>query len=194
MTPAFSDPAARRLWDDYFAEVDRLLAQADAHAADLCDDLAMHLADSMAAMPSGNERDRLNAALARLGRPVEYLRLLLADELIERGTRTYSPLTIAQGLAHAVKAGSRRMIIALAFGIGYLLLVIFTAIAFAKPLWAGHVGLFRYQDGTVSAGIVARTSGAHELLGWWSIPIAVMLAALLYGVLTNGLRAVHHRQ
>lgn len=194
MTPAFTDTAARRRWDAYFADVRRSLARAGADAAGLRGDLEAHVADSMAATPDGSELERLDLALSRLGQPADYLRPLLADQLIERGTRTYSPLTIARGLSLSVLAGSRRMVIALGFGLGYLLLAIFAGMAVLKPLWGEHVGVFRNADGTVSAGIVARADGAQELLGWWSIPIALLLAGLLYIALTKGLRAIRHRR
>lgn len=193
MTPPLTDPAARRHWDVYFAEVDRLLARVD--AAELRADLEAHVADSLdAAAPTGSEAERLDEALTRLGRPIDYLRPLLADELIERGTRSYSPVTIARGLTNALLAGSRRAALALAFGLGYVLLAMFAAMAVLKPLWGQHVGLFRRDDGTISAGIVATPTDARELLGWWAIPIALVLAALLYVVLTKGLRALRPRR
>lgn len=194
MIPAFTDPAARRRWEAYFSEVDRLLARADGDAAELRGDLEAHVVASMAAASGGSEGERLDAALSRLGRPIDYLRPLLADELIERGTRTYSPVAIARGLSCGVMAGSRRAVIGFAFGLGYLLLAVFTAMALLKPLWGEHVGVFRYADGTFSAGIVAQSDGARELLGWWSIPIALLLAALLYVALTKGLRALRQRR
>lgn len=194
MTPTLTDPAARLLWKAYFAEVDHLLARAPSDMASLRDDLAAHLAESMAAAHVGSERDRLEAALVRLGRPIDYLRPILSDELIERGTRTYSPLIIARGLGHAVLAGSRRAAIASAFGLGYLLLGIFAAAAVLKPFWSDHVGLFRHADGTLSAGIVSGDVGGHELLGWASIPLALAMAGLLYVGLTRGLRAVRQRR
>ena len=194
MIPAFADPAARRRWDGYFADVDRLLARAGADAAELRGDLEAHVLDSMAAIADGGELERLELALARLGRPADYLRPLLADELIERGTRTYSPMTIARGLSYSVLAGSRRAVIGLGFGFGYLMLAIFVGMAVLKPLWGEHVGVFRNADGTIIAGIVAPSAGARELLGWWSIPIALLLAALLYIALTKGLRAVRDRR
>jgi len=190
MIPAFTDPDARRRWDAYFSEIDRLLARADADVVELRCDLEAHVVDSMAAASGGSERERLDAALSRLGRPIDYLRPLLADEMIERGTLTYSPIMIIRGLSHAVMAGSRRAVIGLTFGLGYLLLAIFTSMALLKPLWGGHVGVFRYADGTLNAGIVSQSDGARELLGWWSIPIALLLAALLYVALTKGLRTL----
>jgi hypothetical protein len=194
MIPPFTDTGARRRWGDYFSEVGDLPSRAGADAAELPDDLQAHVADSMAASPGGSELERLDAALSRLGRPIDYLRPLLADELIERGTRSYSPVTIARGISYAVMAGSRRAAIALIFGIGYLSLAIFTGMAVLKPLWGEHVGVFRNADGTISACIVARSDGARELLGWWSILIALLLATLLYVILTKGLRALRHRR
>lgn len=190
MTPAFVDPSVRQRWDAYFAEVDRLLRHTGVDAAELRADLARHVLDSMAAAPDGSERERLEVALSRLGRPLDYLRPVIADGLIDRGTRSYAPVPIARGLSHAVLAGSRRTAIGLAFGIGYLLLAIFAAAAVLKPIWGDHVGLFRDPDGAIRAGIVATTPGARELLGWWAIPIALTLAVLLYVALTKGLRAV----
>lgn len=194
MIPAFTDPDARRRWDAYFSEIDRLLARTDADVVELRGDLEAHVVDSMAAASGGSERERLDAALSRLGRPIDYLRPLLADEMIERGTLTYSPIMIIRGLSHAVMAGSRRAVIGLMFGIGYLLLAIFTSMALLKPLWGEHVGVFRYADGTLNAGIVSQSDGARELLGWWSIPIALLLAALLYVTLTKGLRTLRLRR
>ena len=69
MTPAFADPAARRRWTDYFNAVDRLLVRAGTDAGELRADLEAHVVDSMAVM-SGGELERLDAALARLGRSI----------------------------------------------------------------------------------------------------------------------------
>ncbi len=195
MNPMLKDPAARRRWDGYFRDVDRLLASAGAEAASLRLDLQAHVADSMAAAPnSASESECLEAALARLGRPIDYLRPLLADELIERGTRTYSPLIIGRGLLHAILAGSGRAAAGFLFGFAYLLLAIFIILAVLKPLWGDHVGLFRWNDGTMSFGVIAQAAGARELLGWWSIPISLAIAAALYVALTLGLRAARHRR
>lgn len=194
MTNTLIDPAARRVWDSYFTEVDRLLVRAGAVGTELRADLEAHVADSMAADPApGSETERLQRALDRLGRPLDYLRPMLADALIERGGRTYNPLTIARGLGHALRAGSSRAATAFAFVLGYAFLVVFAAMAALKPVWGDHVGLFRYADGALAMGIMSDTAGAEELLGWWSVPIAMVIAALLYAVLTRALRTMRAR-
>ena len=194
MTPQFGNPAATDLWSRYFADVDRLLRRFGEDGAELRSDLEAHLADSYrAGDPSQAEEVRLRAAMDRLGRPADYLRPHIADELLDRGTRSYSPAPIAAGLYHSLRAGSSRALKGATFGLGYLLLAIFTAMALLKPVWGDHIGLFRQVDGTVNFGIVADTAGSRELLGLWIIPIALAFAALLYVILTRSLRAVSAR-
>jgi hypothetical protein len=190
MTHIFADPAAARRWQAYFSEVDRLLSKAGDDAGGLRADLEMHVLDSLAAESSnGTELERLNAALARLGRPADYLHPLIADALLERGTRTYAPGPIARGLAHALLAGSKHAATAAVFALGYALLAAFTAMILLKPVWGDHVGLFRRGDRLLGFGIVADTHGARELLGFWIIPIALAVVAALYVALTRALRA-----
>ncbi|MBS0984544.1 hypothetical protein [Gluconobacter cerinus] len=182
MIPTFTDPAANRLWEDYFVRVNRLLT-----------DLEAHVADSLIANAQGTEMERLQSALARLGQPEEYLRPLLADDLINRGMRTYAPLTIIRGLFHALLTGSRRAATACGFSLGYLCLAIFVAIAVLKPVWRDHVGVFQGENGKIRAGIFSLSGSDHDMLGWWTTPIALLLAALVYMGLTKSLRALRHQ-
>ncbi|TPG38327.1 hypothetical protein EAH79_16860 [Sphingomonas koreensis] len=195
MIPDFENAAATRRWQQYFAEIDRLLAKAGDDLGGMRHELEAHLSDSFAtSQNSGHgELERLNAAIGRLGRPADYLHPLIADDLLERGTRSYHPAIIARGLGHGLLAGSTRALIAAVFGIGYLLLAIFVAMAVLKPLWGNHVGLFRRTDGTTIFGIVSDRAGGQELLGLWAIPIALLLAGILYVALTNALRALRKR-
>ena len=191
MNPSFSDAAAQARWDRYFAEVHRLLRHCGDDVASLEQDLRAHVIDSLATSETADrennrpERDRLEAALARLGSPASYLRPLLADEFIDRGVRSYRPNLIARGLFHSLLAGSRRAVVAMLFGLGYLFLAVFIAITVLKPFMIDRVGLFRDAHGLVGAGILGRTDGLQELLGWWSIPISLTLSLLLYLALTR---------
>jgi len=195
MTPPFNDPAAARTWRDYFAEVERRLVGIDEEdRAELRSDLETHLADSFAAeSEERGEADRLASAIRRLGRPADYLRPVLADQLLARGTRTYNPTPIARGLYHSLKLGSTRAATAVGFAFGYIALAIFALMALLKPFWGDHVGLFREPNGTISFGIVGNSSGGEELLGFWIIPISLFVVAVLYIILTRALRSVRTR-
>ena len=187
MIPEFSDPAAQGLWNGYVAQVDRMVALIGPEAAELSEDLRAHLADSFASDTSGSEIDRLQRAIGRLGQPSEFLRPMLADELLERGARTYDPSLISRGLYHTIRSGSRRALSAIAFAAGYILLAIFAAMTLLKPFFSDHVGLIRGPNGSLTFGIVSEGAG-EELLGLWSIPLTLALCALLYVLLTRALR------
>jgi antitoxin component of RelBE/YafQ-DinJ toxin-antitoxin module len=103
----------------------------------------------------------------------------LADNATSRSAHTESLRFSLGETFDAARKGLARAMVTLTLLVGCLLLALFVAIATLKPLWSDHVGLFRMADGTLSAGIVADPSGGQELLGLWSMPIALGVAALL---------------
>lgn len=195
MSPYLTDPAARRAHEAYFATVERMLAPLGAEGRELRADLEAHVAEAVAeGDPALGEGVRLEQALARLGRPEEYLHALLADQYLADGTASYNPATITRGLAHALRAGAGQVGSAFAFALGYALIAIFAAMALLKPVWGEHVGLLRYPDGSMTFGIASDATGAEELLGWWTVPLGLALAGLLYIVLTRALRRSRRRR
>lgn len=186
-TPSFHEAEARALWAGFTAEIDRMVALIGPEAAELAEDLRMHLADSFASETQGAEAERLQRAIDRLGRPADFLRPMLADELIARGTARYSAPLISRGLYHALRSGSGRALRAGLFGVGYLLLAIFSAMTVLKPFFGDNVGLIRGADGSLTFGIVS-ASGGQDLLGLWSVPLTLALCVLLYVLLTRWLR------
>ena len=186
--PVFADNEALVLWNAYFAEVDRLVGLIGPGAAELADDLRAHLADSFASEEGlGCEAERLQRAIDRLGRPADFLRPMLADELIDRGTASGSMPLISRGLYHAIRSGSGRALRAAVFAFGYLLLGIFAVMSVLKPFFGNHIGLIRGADGSLTFGMVSQ-DGGQELLGFWSVPLTLALCALLYAILTRMLR------
>lgn len=185
--PAFTQTKARALWSGYVADIDRMVALIGPDAAELAEDLRMHLADSFASEMQGTEAERLQRAIHRLGRPADFLRPMLADELIARGTARYSAPLISRGLYHAIRSGSGRALRAGLFALGYLLLAIFATMTVLKPFFGDNVGLIRGPDGSLTFGIVS-TAGGQDLLGLWSVPLTLALCLLLYVLLTRWLR------
>lgn len=188
MTAPFDDPARVKLWNAYFAEFDRLSAPLGDEGRELRNDLERHVLESIGAQTAtGDPAQQLKVALERLGRPIDYLHPILGERYISCATRTYSPVAVGKGLFHTILAGGGRLLAATLFGLGYLFIAVFVAIALSKPFWPDNVGLFRAPDGTIAAGIVAGTAGYQDVLGWWSVPIALSLAMLVYLLLTKGL-------
>ena len=186
--PVFADTETCDIWNAYFADVDRLVRLIGPGAAELSDDLRAHLTDSFASEEGpGGEAERLQRAIDRLGRPADFLRPMLADELIDRGTAKGSILLISRGLYHAVRSGSGRALRAAVFALGYVLLGIFAVMTVLKPFFGNHIGLIRGADGSLTFGMVSQ-DGGQELLGLWSVPLTLSLFGLLYMLLTRMLR------
>lgn len=185
--PDFSDPAAGLLWDEYFERVDALLRWAGEGGRELGADLRTHLAESFRSGDNLPEADALAAAIDRLGDPGDYLLPMIANTMLESGTRSYNPVDIAGGLYHTILAGSRRAVTATLFAIGYTMIAVFIAIAVLKPFWSNHVGLMQDAAGNVSFGVQSE-AGVRDLLGWWTLPLSLGAAALLYILLTRVLR------
>lgn len=186
--PSFTSAAAAKAWDDHFAEVDRLLARAGLSDSGLGDDLRRQLHDRFLAEPGEREPPRLQAAIGQVGRPAERLREELAKAMLDRGSRTGHPVTIALGLWHALFTGTREALLATAFGLGYAVVIGLMVLALLKPVLFRNVGLVRDPVGQLSLGTVTEYSGSTEVLGWWTIPIGLGLGAVLYLTLTLLLR------
>lgn len=189
MTHRFDDPATCQMWDSYFAELDQLIAPLGEDGRELRDDLEQHLLEGLGlAAGRASTPAHLRDALAKLGRPMDILRPVLAESYLSQGAQNFNPITIGKGLFHTLLAGGSRVLAGFAFAIGYLFIAVFVALALAKPFWDEHVGLFRYPDGRMAAGFVSHSAAGEELLGWWSIPVALALAAFIYILLTKGLK------
>ena len=177
MTPKFDDPRAARRWNDYFAAIDRLLADPRGRPSALRSELENHLAESIASIDIGlAEDDRVALAIARTGTPQE----------VAGGGEFRRTLGSRTGIWLGKAAcGTGR-------GLGLAVAALFAAMAVAKPLWSDHVGLFDAGDGQWSAGIVA-APGGRELLGLWVIPIGLALAAMITLLLTKSMRVAKAR-
>jgi hypothetical protein len=192
MMPAFEDPQAARMWQAYFADVARRLKAVDPdQARELQADLEAHLADSLASLdPTLPECIRLDDAIRRLGRPIDYLRPVVADDLLARGTDGFRPIALARGLYHSLWLGTRWTFFGLIFGLGYLALACLAVLALIKPLWPSHVGMFEKGSTFAGLGALSDIGGTRELLGWWFEPLALCLTAALYVLLTAALRGL----
>ena len=177
MTPRFDDPRAARRWNDYFAAIDRLLAEPRGRPSALRFELESHLAESFASIDSGlGEEDRVSLAIARTGTPVE----VVGNGEFRRTLRARAGMWLAKTTREAGR------------GLGFAAAALFAAMAIAKPLWSDHVGLFDAGGGRWSAGILAAPRG-RELLGLWVIPIGLALAAMITLLLTKSMRVATTR-
>ena len=186
-TTLFSDLDAQAAWDQYFSEVATICKPLAAqHRADVALELQDHLHESFKRQSGDTERERLEIAISKLG-PLEHIvKPMITEHLFTSAGRTMNPRSIAQGLVFNMSRGIRATLKSIAFGLGYILSFAFLLAALGKPFKPDGVGLFALQGGGYSLAIYDQPpAGATELLGYWLIPIGILIFATGYFTLSR---------
>ena len=110
----------------------------------------------------------------------------LCSVLIQSARRSLSPVVLLRAALRLATKGVFGIFVFFCAVFGYAFGVGFLLVGLIKPLAPAHTGLW-LQDGVlVSSGalVVIPPPPAHEVLGWWLVPIALILGALLCLVTT----------
>ena len=120
----------------------------------------------------------VDAALGSLGDPVDLARTYRAENQLMRAECSGSPLAILQGLRHASRNRWGRSLLTVLYVFGYANVLTLWAAAIDKLFAPSRTGLWHtpgkiwplnwVTDGSAPAG-------AHEVLGWWLVPIALVV-------------------
>jgi uncharacterized membrane protein len=163
----------------FLAEVRRGLAGLSAEETqEVLRELRSHVLDRVGEDASA---DAISAALSALGDARELARLNLACRLAARGAERQNPwalLRLTARVARVSLGGLAALVLSL---FGYLFAVAWILVALAKPIVPRHVGLWIPAD-PMSAfsfvlGVTSREAHGTELLGWWIIPVGLILGA-----------------
>lgn len=187
----FKDTNAETLWDNYFSRVSKqLIPLGRAEAEEITAEIKSHLWQGFEEMYNGDEVNALLSAIEKLGEPEDFLRRSVAEILIESGTRRFSVISIMKGLIINIGTGLKNLILSFMFFIGYLFVFAFGLLSFVKIIYPENVGFYIWDNGRVVAGFISDADFADELLGYWIIPLMLILSVLLYVLLTRLLRLV----
>ena len=121
----------------------------------------------------------LEAALASLGRPEDLAREYLTDALLARAEVSRSPARILAALFHWGRLSVTGFFVFLAAIVGYALGISLFLLGVLKPFHVGSAGLWVWRDSHSALEYSARLGfgtpppNAHELLGWWIVPIGL---------------------
>lgn len=140
---------------------------------DILRELRTHIADL--SEPDGHGVD---AAIRSLGHPVDIAKTYLAENLMVQAECSGSPLVILQGLRHASRSRRGRLLVTALYFFGYINVFTLWAAAIEKLLAPSRGGLWYVPGHWSSISLITSgspPSGARELLGWWLVPIAVLV-------------------
>jgi len=120
----------------------------------------------------------IEVALESLGDPVELAKTYRAENQMLRAECSGSPLVILQGLRHASRSRLGRVTATALYALGYLNVLTLWAAAIDKLFAPTRAGLWYVPGEIWSLTLVTSgnpPAGARELLGWWLVPIAVLV-------------------
>lgn len=127
---------------------------------------------------AGDEKAGVEVALRSLGDPIDLARTYRSEKEMVRAECSASPLVIVQGLRHASKSELGRVSATALYAFGYINVLTLWATAIDKLFAPSRAGLW-YTPGRIwSLTLVSGGSqpeGARELLGWWLVPIALLV-------------------
>jgi hypothetical protein len=124
----------------------------------------------------------VEASLASLGDPVDLAKAYRAESQMVRAECSSSSLHILLGLRYAGRTRAGRFAATVLYAFGYVYVVALWVAAGDKLLFPSRTGLW-YVPGDWKS-IALRTNGsqppgAHDLLGWWLIPAAIIAGLIL---------------
>ncbi len=148
--------------------------------ADIEGEIRAHVLDSLAGASMTDTA--VEGALKGFGPARDLAGLYLAERMAERVEARRSPWLILKTVWRLGGLSMRAFFTCLVSCVGYVTGASFLLCALLKPVMPGKVGLWVYDDGnlddlTISMG-VTNHPGVHEVLGWWIIPVSIVLGVL----------------
>jgi hypothetical protein len=185
---------AERAIDSYLRQLRAALgALPAAQVDDIIREIRSHLIDS-AAGDNGSDPRRVTDAIVRLGDPARLANAYLMESLALRAQSTHSPLLLLRLVSRwAARSLEGLVALVLAF-FGYAIALIGVGCALFKPFIPERIGLWvrqvppddwSYQLGRVSAP----PTDARELLGWYMIPLGLVIGGVAFAATTRFLLA-----
>ncbi len=191
--PTFSDPIASELWRDYFSKIERLCnALSKQQRQDVVLEIRAHLLESMLQDDRQDDLSRVKSAIQRLGDPQEFVpgwvetRLSLATEPGNGIRNLYRLFKINAG------KGLQHLLTSLLFGFCYMLVFYMFIMALLKIIFPANIGFYTGPSGIPFIGFVDADQFT-EHLGWWFIPIGLIVSGLLLAVLSWMLSRFYRR-
>ena len=128
--------------------------------------------------------------LSRLGEPDALAKQYSDSVLLQSASRSISPVVLLRAALRLAAKGVFGIFVLFCGGLGYAFGAGLILVGLIKPLAPAHTGLWILNGMPVSSGalVVIPPPPAHEVLGWWCIPIALTLGALILIVTTFAIR------
>jgi uncharacterized membrane protein len=162
--------------DAYLMQLRRSLGELPPEeVADILREIRGHILERAEAAGEMTE-ERLFGILHALGRPEDIAPLYQAEALMARARSSYSPTLLLRGALRWAMLSVKGFAIFLAGLVGYGIALGFLAGAVGKIIAPTQVGAWT-APGSFSIGTM-NDPAAHEILGWWLVPVGLAVGAI----------------
>jgi hypothetical protein len=150
-------------------------------------ELRSHILDKAAVSGSVMPAE-VDATLSALGDPEALASEYLTDDLLARAQASRSPLLIIRSLFHWASLSVAGFFLLIGSLVGYFLGIVLAWAAILKPIHPATVGLWKTPQPSgdyelsLHMGFGTAPANAHELLGWWIIPLGLAVGCGLFFV------------
>jgi hypothetical protein len=168
----------------------RLRGMNDDDVREIVQELRAHITDKAAASGEFTSAT-VDSALGALGSPEELGSQYLTDALLSRAEITRSPVRILEGLFRWASLSIAGFFVMLGSVAGYFLGIVFVLCALLKPFHSQTAGLWTSRDSNNDLSISIRLGfgnvpvNKQEVLGWWIVPIGLLVGCGLVMLTTR---------
>lgn len=178
----FENKNTQQIYYDYIQRIKRLTKSLpEKDSEDVLMEINSYIYEYMQENKENDETTNLLEIIKRIGAPEEILPSVIADKKMQQATRTFNPKHVIKALSLNISNGFSYVI----FSILYLLLSCFVFLAIAKVFFPANVGVFK-GEGRFYLGLFSDSTveGTQELLGFWFIPVVLLLSVCFYFLIT----------
>lgn len=172
--------------DVYIAKLrNRLRGIDEQELHEILEELRGHILDKSTASGEEPAAAAVDRTLASLGTPEQLAGEYLTDNLLARAEVSRSPLRLLQFLFHWASLSIAGFFVFLGSIAGYFLGAALVLSALLKPIHPQTAGLWRIPTGagefalSLRLGFGSAPAGARDVLGWWIIPIGLVVGSAL---------------
>lgn len=168
----------------------RLRGMNDDDVREIVQELRAHIEDKVTASQEARAAT-VDRAIAALGSPEELASQYLTDAMLSRAEISRSPVRILESLFRWASLSMAGFFVMLGSVVGYFLGIVFVLLALLKPFHPETAGLWvpRISNGDLSISIRLGFGNApadkQEVLGWWIVPIGLLVGCGLVMLTTR---------
>jgi len=156
-----------------------------AEREDIVEEIRMHIRER-----SGESQTSVEAVLAGLGPAGELAEQYRTGVLVQRARTSISPVVILRAALRWAATGVEGFIVFVIALIGYATGFCFLLLALMKPFFPRNTGLWVGPDQfsfnfRMGATMTNPASPVHEVLGWWLIPVCLVIGSLSLALTTK---------